>query len=152
LIFIDTTVWVGDADLNDDFHDSSHEIVESVRTGKTPLGLVTDFVIDELVTILGNRKGFGAAAAKNTGTAILESQRIFTVFVDEDILRAALSAYPGYNGRLSLTDIVTTVVMKRYGVRDIFSHDSDFDRVRGLRRLTSSRTETASTATSSRAD
>jgi hypothetical protein len=53
---------VGDADLNDDFHDSSHKIIESVRTGKTPLGLVADSVIDELVTILGRRKGFGARA------------------------------------------------------------------------------------------
>jgi predicted nucleic acid-binding protein len=79
LIFIDTTVWVGDADLNDDFHDSSHGIVESVRTGKTPVGLVTDFVIDELVTILGKRKGFGAEAAKETGRAILESPRIFSL-------------------------------------------------------------------------
>jgi hypothetical protein len=137
LIFIDTTVWVGDADLNDDFHDSSHEIVESVRTGKTPHGLVTDFIIDELVTILGKRKGFGAGAAKETGRAILESPRIFTVFVDDSILRAALSAYPAYNGRLSLTDVVTTVVMKKYGVSHVFSHDTDFDRVKGIRRLTS---------------
>jgi predicted nucleic acid-binding protein len=137
LIFIDTTVWVGDADLNDDFHDSSHEIVESVRTGKTPPGLITDFIIDELVTILGKRKGFGAGAAKDTGRAILESPRVFTVFVDDSILRAALSVYPVYNGKLSLTDVVTTVVMKKYGVSGVFSHDADFDRVKGVRRLTS---------------
>ena len=128
---------MGDADLNDDFHDSSHEIMESVRTGKTPLGLVTDFVIDELVTILGKRKGFGAGAAKDTGRAILESPRIFTVFVDDSNLRAALSAYPAYNGKLSLTDVVTTVVMKKYGVSHVFSQDTDFDRVKGIRRLTS---------------
>ena len=137
MIFIDTTVWVGDADLNDDFHESSHEIIESVRMGKTPLGLVTDFVIDELVTILGNRKGFGAGAAKDTGRAILESPRIFTVFVDDSILGAALLAYPAYKGKLSLTDVITTVVMKKYGVRDVFSHDTDFDRVKGVRRLIS---------------
>jgi len=65
------TFCVGDADLNDDFHDASHQIIESVRTGKTPLGLVTDFVIDELVTILGKRKGFGARSARDTGRAIL---------------------------------------------------------------------------------
>jgi len=128
---------VGDADLNDDFHDSSHEIVESVRTGKTPPGLITDFIIDELVTILGKRKGFGAGAAKDTGRAILESPRVFTVFVDDSILRAALSVFPVYNGKLSLTDVVTTVVMKKYGVSGVFSHDADFDRVKGVRRLTS---------------
>ncbi len=137
MIFIDTTVWVGDADLNDDFHETAHEIIESVRKGKTPLGLVTDFVIDELVTILGKRKGFGAVHARDTGNAILESPRIFTVFVDDSILKEALLAYPTYNGKLSLTDVATTVVMKRYGVKDVFSHDADFDRVKGVRRLAS---------------
>jgi len=67
----------------------------------------------------------------------LESPRIFTVFVDDSILNAALSAYPAYNGRLSVTDVVTTVVMKKYGVSHIFSHDTDFDRVKGIRRLIS---------------
>jgi predicted nucleic acid-binding protein len=57
--------------------------------------------------------------------------------VDESILRAALSAYPVYNGRLSLTDVVTTIVMKKYGVSGVFSHDADFDKVKGVRRLTS---------------
>jgi len=73
----------------------------------------------------------------SVGKAMLTSPRIFTVFVDESILDEALSAYPAYNGRLSLTDVVSTVVMKRYGVSEIFSHDSDFDSVRGIRRLTS---------------
>jgi hypothetical protein len=27
-----------------------------------------------------------------------------------------LSAYPAYNGKLSLTDVVTTVVMKKYAL------------------------------------
>jgi predicted nucleic acid-binding protein len=57
--------------------------------------------------------------------------------VDSGILEAALSVYPTYKGKLSLTDVVTTVVMKRYGVSGVFSHDSDFDRVKGIRRLTS---------------
>lgn len=111
--------------------------MESVRTGRMPLGLVTDFIIDELVTILGKRKGFGATHSREAGMAILASPRIFTVFVDESILKEALAVYPSFNGRLSLTDVVTTVVMKRYAIKDIFSHDSDFDTVKGVRRLTS---------------
>lgn len=45
-------------------------------------------------------------------------------------------AYPRYAGKLSLTDVVSTVAMKRYSVTDIFSHDSDFDLVSGIRRIT----------------
>lgn len=137
MIFIDTTVWVGDADLNDELHESAHQMIESVRMGTTPSGLVTDFIIDETVTIVGKRRGFGAGRAKDLANAILASSRISTVFVDESILKDALATYPMYGGRLSLTDVVSTVVMRRFGVRDIFSHDSDFDTVKGIRRLTS---------------
>jgi len=105
--------------------------------GRSPLGLVTDFIVNETITILGKRRGFGARRAVDVGKAMLTSPRIFTVFVDESILNEALSAYPGYDGRLSLTDVVSAVVMKRYGVREVFSHDSDFDSVRGIRRVTS---------------
>ena len=46
-------MWVGDADRNDAFHASAHEIIESIRLGSSPLGLTTDFIIDETVTLLG---------------------------------------------------------------------------------------------------
>jgi predicted nucleic acid-binding protein len=108
-----------------------------VRTGRSPLGLITDFIVNETVTILGKRKGFGARRAAEVGRAMLSSPRVFTVYVDEGILNEALTAYPGYDGRLSLTDVVSTIVMDRYGVKEIFSHDSDFDSVRGIRRLAS---------------
>ncbi|MBS7623908.1 type II toxin-antitoxin system VapC family toxin [Candidatus Bathyarchaeota archaeon] len=137
MIFIDTTVWVGDADLNDELHESAHQLIESVRTGRSPLGLITDFIINETVTILGRRRGFGAHRAVEVGRAMLTSPRVFTVYVDEGILNEALTTYPAYDGRLSLTDVVSTIVMKRYGVREIFSHDADFDSVGGIRRLAS---------------
>ena len=136
MIFVDTTEWVGDADRNDDFHDSSHQLIESIRLGSSPVGLTTDFIIDETVTILGKRKGFGASAAAQVAKAILGSPRVVTVFVDESILNESLGAYAKYTGRLSLTDVVSTIVMKRYSVKDIFSHDSDFDVVSGIRRTT----------------
>jgi len=136
LIFVDATEWVGDADRNDDFHDASHQLVESIRVGSSPVGLTTDFIIDETVTILGKRKGFGASAAAQVAKAILASPRVVTVFIDESMLNESLGVYAKYNGRLSLTDVVSTVVMKRYSVKEIFSHDSDFDVVSEIRRTT----------------
>jgi len=129
-------MWVGDADRNDEFLVSAHEVIESIRLGSSPLGLTTDFIIDEAVTLLGKRRGFGATAAAYVGRLIIASPRIVTVFVDESILKESISAYTKYSGRLSLTDVVSTIVMKRYSVKDVFSHDSDFDLVSGIRRMT----------------
>ena len=136
MILVDTTEWVGDADTNDEFHTSAHEIVESIRLGSSPLGLATDFVIDETVTLLGKRKGFGARVASEVGKLIIASPRVVTIFVDEGILKESITTYPKYAGKLSLADVVSTVVMKRYSVKEIFSHDSDFDLVNEIRRKT----------------
>jgi predicted nucleic acid-binding protein len=132
LIFVDTTVWVGASDENDDFYKSSRSVVEAIRLGKLPPALTTDFVIDETVTILGKRKDFGAEKAQRVGERLLLSPRVFVVFVDELLLKDALKLYPRYEGELSLTDVVSVVVMQKYHIREIFSHDRDFDKVKGV--------------------
>ena len=134
MIFIDTTFWVGDADTNDDFHESSHNVIEALRTGKTPSALTTDFVLDETVTILGKRKGFGADKAANVAERILSSPRVFTVYVNETIMNESLKLFPEHKGKLSLTDITSIVVMGRYDVTRIFSHDHDFNGLREIKR------------------
>jgi len=96
LIFIDTTVWVGASDRNDDFYESSQDIVTAILSEKLPLALTTDFIIDETVTILGKRKGFGAENARKAGEAILSSPRVLTVFIEETVLKSALEQYPRY--------------------------------------------------------
>lgn len=131
---MDTTFWVGDADSNDDFHLSAHPAVEAIRTGKTPTALTTNFVLDEMVTILGRRKGFGAGKAAKVADIILSSPRVFTVHIDESLFKESLKRYPVYKGTLSLTDVSTVVTMRSYGVKDIFSHDHDFDKVDEIRR------------------
>ena len=134
MIFVDTTFWVGDADSNDDFHDSAHRAIEAIRTGEAPVALTTDFVLDETVTVLGRRKGFGAERASEVARIILSSPRVFTVYVDEALLKESLEQYPAYKGKLGLTDVSSIVTMKTYGVRDVFSHDRDFEGIEGVRR------------------
>lgn len=70
MIFIDTTVWVGAADNNDDLHESATKVIDAVTSGSLPLALTTDFIIDETVTI-PRRKAFGA-----NGKALYGLERI----------------------------------------------------------------------------
>lgn len=134
MIFVDTTVWVGASDKNDGFHKSSREIAEAILYEKLPLALTTDFIIDETVTILGNRKGFGVEKAKKVGENILSSPRVITVFIEETVLKKTLELYPNHLGQLSLTDVASVVVMEKYRVKEIFSHDTDFDGIEGITR------------------
>ena len=91
-------------------------------------------MLNETVTILGRRKGFGAEKASNAASIILSSPRVFVVFVDEPLFKESLGLYPAFKGKLGMTDTSTVVVMKKYEVKEIFSHDGDFDSVKGIRR------------------
>jgi len=73
LIFVDTIVWVGASDRNDDFHESSRSIIEAIRLGRLPLSLTTDSVIDETVTILEKRRSFGGGYGEAS-----HKRRVFT--------------------------------------------------------------------------
>jgi predicted nucleic acid-binding protein len=95
LIFVDTTFWVGEADANDDLHASSHAAIDSILKGRTGTAVTTDFVLDETVTILGRRRGFGAEKAAKVGESVLSSPRVFTVYVDEALLKPCEST-PGF--------------------------------------------------------
>ncbi len=134
MIFVDTTFWVGDADENDDFHASAQSGIEAIRYGRTAMAVTTDFVLDETVTILGRRKGFGAEKAVKVAESVLASPRVFTVYVDEGLLKESLSYYSSFKGRLSLTDVISVAVMKKYGTGEIFSNDKDFDGIKGIKR------------------
>ncbi len=137
MIFVDTTVWVGASDKNDDFHETSREIAEAILLEKLPLALTTDFVINETVTILGSRKGFGAEKAKKVGENLLSSPRVVTIFIEETVLKKAIELYPKHRGKLSLTDVASIVIMEKYRLKEIFSHDADFDDVEGIARKSS---------------
>jgi predicted nucleic acid-binding protein len=56
----------------------------------------------------------------------MESELVTTVFVEQDAFVDALSSFAKYE-QLSFTDAVTLEVMKRFRIKEIFSHDSDFD-------------------------
>jgi predicted nucleic acid-binding protein len=129
LIFVDSTFWIGDSDTSDDFHTSAREVIEAVRKGEIPLALTTGFVLSETVTILGRRKGYGSERASKVGWIILSSPRVLTVFIDEPLMKETLELYPAFKGKMGITDVSSVVVMKKYGAREIFSHDQDFDTV-----------------------
>ena len=127
MIFTDTTVWVGAVDASDRCHADARLILEALIRGDLPLSLTSDYVLNETLTILKARglKPKGIADALNR---IMLSPKVQVVFVDETVFRESLSFYVKYDD-LSFTDAVTLLIMRRYGVKEIYSHDPDFDKV-----------------------
>ncbi len=76
-----------------------------------------------------------------------KAMRLFLEYLDESPVRVVDTLYEDYTVALRLADehrlpfhslwddLVIAVQMQRLGIREIYSNDSDFDRIPGVRRL-----------------
>lgn len=89
------------------------------------MAVTTDLVLGETLTILKNRNA-RISAVQEIANDLLSTPLLRVVYVDETISRQALVNFVRYGG-LSFTDAVSLTVVIRYKIREIYSHDSDFD-------------------------
>ena len=136
MLFLDTTVLVGAADARDACHEDGKATLQALATGKPGTAFVSDFVLDEAVTILGKRRGVGAAKAADFVRRVLASPRIRLLVSDTEDFAQALTDYPRHGGDLSFTDVMSLTLMKGQGCTLICSHDAGFDRVKDIKRKT----------------
>ncbi len=127
MIFADSSFFIGLVDKKDKWHDKALAISERINEEM----MVSDLVISESVTSIGSRSG--GKAGQKLYEFFVDNCHI--EYVDEDTLRDGMDVFLRYDGRLSLADSVSVVVMRRKGISRIVSLDSDFDRVDGVKRV-----------------
>ena len=127
MIFADSSYFIAIADRRDQWHKRAVKISKNVDTEL----LVTNLVVAESVTAVGARGGGKA------GLAVYEyiSDNCEVVFVTRDMLEDAMDIYLKYDGTLSVADAVTVLVMKKRGIKEVLSFDSDFDKVENITRI-----------------
>ena len=129
MIFIDTTIWVSGIDASDRLHKDGKAVLEALVEGRIPPALTTDSVLDESLTLL-KRRGANVEAIAEAMETIISSPLVRVDYVEEPTFRQTLSNFKKYE-KLSFTDAVTLTIMNRYKIKEIYSHDGDFD-LRGI--------------------
>ena len=127
MIFGDTSFFVGWVDSADQWHARAVQLSDSLPEDI----VVSDLVIAESVTIVGSRKG--GRPAHELYEYFQDSCQI--EFVDPEVLDEAMMTHLRFGGRLSLADCVSVALMGRRKITNIVSFDTDFDRVKGLERV-----------------
>lgn len=135
MLFLDTTVLVGAADARDECHEDGKAVLQAVASGRPGLAFTSDYVLDETLTILAGKRGVGAARAVEFVRRVMASPRVRVITIDSEDFQQALADYlrHGASG-LSFTDTVSLVLMRAQGCSLICSHDSGFDKVKGIER------------------
>ena len=127
MIFADSSFFIGLVDKKDKWHDMALAVSEEINEEM----MVSDLVISESVTSIGSRSG--GKAGQKLYEFFVDNCHI--EYVDEEILREGMEVFLRYDGKLSLPDSVSVIMMRRKGISRIVSFDSDFDRVDGVKRV-----------------
>jgi uncharacterized protein len=130
-VFLDTSAVVALALPRDECHEAATTEFDRLRSSRTDLVTSTD-VIDEAVTYL--RRKAGHRAAVRLGGELLSGAPARTISVDDSLRVAAWEIFRRYREvPLSLTDCTSVAIMRRFGMTEVFSFDSDFEKLRLIR-------------------
>ncbi len=121
----DSSYFVALADSRDKWHKRALRLDVPARL------VITDLIAAESVTIVGERGG--GKAAQMLYEYFVDDCEV--VFVDAELLEEAMALHLHYDGTLSVADCASVALMSRNGIGEIVSFDSDFDKVRGIRRV-----------------
>ncbi|MCX6777402.1 MAG: PIN domain-containing protein [Candidatus Micrarchaeota archaeon] len=126
-MIIDSSVFIAAANKRDEFNGRAKELLLKAKEERA---CTTDHVLGEVVTYLNKKAGSEMACVE--GARIMDSFGL--VFFTEEDLREALELLKKYK-KLSLCDALSVVAANETRDKSICSFDSDFDFVKGVRRI-----------------
>ena len=126
-IFVDSCVFFAVYSKNDVHHAEAVRLLEFALSGRGGTVYTSDYVFDETVT-LARVRTHNAEIPLTIGEAIIESNRVIMLKVDDDVFNQSWDTFREYCGKgLSFTDCSSIAIVKMHKIDTIFSFDSHFD-------------------------
>jgi predicted nucleic acid-binding protein len=121
-VFVDTGAWFAYFVRRDPDHAAA---VQWITTNRLPL-LTTDFVLDELLTLLKLRESYSVAVA--AGETLLDKRVARMEQISAGDIVQAWEVFRQYQDKAwSFTDCTSKVVMERLGITHAFAFDTHFE-------------------------
>ena len=121
MIFVDTGAWFASFVPND----ADHAAADAWLERKTEPLVTTDYIVDELLTLLKIRGEYRRAL--DIGPPLLHGDISRLDWVRPDDVQKAWEIYQQYQDKhWSFTDCVSRVVIERLGIRTAFAFDEHF--------------------------
>lgn len=127
MYFLDTTFIVGLFVANDYWHGNAVRIYSEIKNHKL---FVSKLVIAETVTVLKNK-----LQTKDILEIYRNIPNFFIVIDDGLFFDEAMDEFVKYDASISFFDAMYVTVMKKEGINEIVSFDSDFDKVDNVIRI-----------------
>lgn len=125
MIFVDTGAFLARYLVRDQYHEISIKTWESLEK-RNPLFYTSNFILSEVFTLLGRWAGHSFAAER--AQRIYETERINILRPVEEDEKNALQTFTKFADlRISFTDCVSSALMKREKLIDVFTFDKHFE-------------------------
>ena len=131
---IDSNIWIAAKIEKDYWHKKGKEIVKKILDGALKKVVITDYIVDEVVTYLNARTNF--ETAREMLETLTSSQFIEVIIIDAQQFEKTKEIFEK-NKNLSFTDASSVVVMQDKKINKIISFDEDFDGIEGIERVKS---------------
>ena len=123
-VIVDTSAFYALEDRSDAHHVDAKRMRDGLRDPRFRL-FTTNLVLAESITLIGVR--LGAAHAARFADNAYSSRRLGIVRMTEELERASLERYRGYeDGSLSFVDVSLTEVAERLEADRVFAFDRHF--------------------------
>ncbi len=131
MIMTDTGFWIALLRRDDSLHSRADELALSVSESGESLAL-TEAVLGEFVTFMCRNDG--PEAANRAAARILDTDNV--VFMPATLAEVIdCIAQVKARGFYSYADALQVAVMESRNIKRVLSFDSDFDRVKGIKRV-----------------
>ena len=125
MIFIDTGAFLARYVKRDRLHEAAQSGWRELRTRRHRC-MTSNFVLDEVLTLLGRRVSYSFAADRATALWASESLLIVRPERRDELAAIELLAKLA-DQRVSFTDCVSFALMRRHRVRSAFTFDRHFE-------------------------
>ena len=127
-ILVDASVFYAFFNVKDIFHIPAQKIMKEIIEHKYGVGLITDYLFDEIVTVAMRK--LDKEKAIQLGNNILSSE-LFLEPIDDETFRQAWILFQS-TSHLGFTDCTNLAFMKLFGITKIATFDKAFKNVKGI--------------------
>jgi len=131
-ILLDTNVLFASASARDEYHDRGRRIVRGIDHGDLPEGIVTNYVVAEVLNI--TREKLGARTTNEMLNRLGEGAHFAVEQAPQSDFNASQALFRRYDA-LSFVDATLVAYMQHENIEYLYSLDDDFDEVDGISRL-----------------
>lgn len=132
-VIFDTSFLIASNIVKDINHKNAQSLKLKLKDKEFGQCFISDYIFDEFVTFL-RAKSFNENIVKEIGDSLLAEESIKLLKIDLHIFLQSWEFFKKSNN-LSFTDCTTITLAKEFGIKNIASFDSGFDRVHDIKRI-----------------